>query len=96
MAKKSQESIIEGPVDHGDGRPAVSFPAGSYDSEVLATALDQADPDDEDQITAALSAAQTVVVAEPEVVKPEVQEKTSADPLTGQNTDGSTENNKEI
>lgn len=59
------DAVVE-PKDHGDGKPAVSIPPGSYDSAQLQKALAKANHDDEEKIAEAVASAKTEVEPTPE------------------------------
>lgn len=57
-------------VDHGDGKPPVSLPPGSFDGDKLAADLENVDHDDNDAVQQVITAAQTVVEAPPVTEEP--------------------------
>lgn len=71
MAKAKNVSN-EGPVDHGDGKPAVDLPPGSYDSSALDAAVSAADHNDAESVMSAVASARTDVAAPAEEEAAEV------------------------
>lgn len=84
---KATTKLNDGPVDHGDGKPAVSLPAGSFDATALDEALSVANHDNAEEVQAAIAGAQTVVVADPEPAPEPAADLTAAD-LTDTATTG--------